>query len=66
MSSGEDVFVLRIALGRNEIETGGDVAEALRATADKIDTRRGGAFEPYRYGYVANASGRNVGEWEIQ
>jgi hypothetical protein len=58
-----DEFTLTITLGNDAMQTGGDVAEALREVAGRIDDRRGGLFEDS--GRIRDANGNTVGEWRV-
>jgi hypothetical protein len=63
MSDGTEVFELTIRLGNAEMQTGGDVADALRKLADRIDTRRGGVFQ--EVGVVRDVNGNTCGNWSV-
>jgi hypothetical protein len=58
-----DEFTLTIRLGNDAMQTGGDVAEALRKLADRIDTYRDGSFGAN--GRIMDANGNDVGEWMV-
>jgi hypothetical protein len=62
----EDTFVLKIQLGNEEMQSGIDVANALRSTAAENLNRISGKLAAGEYGYVIDANGNNVGSWEIQ
>jgi hypothetical protein len=51
-------FTLNIELGNEAMQTGEDVARALRAVAKKLD---GGADS----GRVQDENGNTVGEWDL-
>jgi hypothetical protein len=64
----EDTFVLKIQLGNDAMQSGFEVAAALRATANKIEKSPHGHTEMTTrdYGYVIDVNGNNVGSWEVQ
>jgi hypothetical protein len=55
-------FTLEIEMGNDSMQTGGDIADALRKIADDCDTRRGGKDES---GRIRDENGNTVGHWEI-
>ena len=76
-----DEFTLTIRLGNDAMQTGGDIAEALRKVADRIDARRFlqegdgpvydvtyGVLRDTRYDHnrIMDANGNAVGEWSIR
>lgn len=62
-----DTFRLTIELGNDAMQTGGDVADALRKLADQVDTRRGGQFNDgfAEGGNVRDDNGNTVGSWSV-
>jgi hypothetical protein len=57
-------FKLTIALGNDAMQSSYDIADALRATADKIEniyTIHSGST-----GKVIDANGNTVGQWEAE
>jgi hypothetical protein len=61
-------FTLKIELGNTAMQTGADVAEAVRGVADRLDGLYGyhRLEECAKDGYkVRDINGNTVGEWEI-
>lgn len=62
----EDTFLLRIALGNDAMQSGEDVAGALRALADVVGGHGFGPLDTCAYGVVRDLNGNTVGAWEVQ
>jgi hypothetical protein len=58
---GMDSFVLRIALGNDAMKDERDVAEALRAAADKVESR--GTPDYLGGSLILDGNGNTVGSW---
>ena len=56
-------FVLTIQLGNDAMQTGEDVARALRETATLIDY--GGVFSIPDGGRIYDENGNTIGSWEV-
>lgn len=56
-------FKLTIELGNDAMQTGGDIADALRGLAERIDTRRGGDLADS--GTVRDYNGNTVGTYDV-
>ena len=54
-------FTIEIDLGNDGVQTAEDIANILRATADKIDRVEVGAFKNIR-----DINGNTVGLWQVK
>ena len=60
-------FKLRITLGNDAMQTGHDVAEALRQTAAKLDDGSGyDGLEPFHHLNIKDLNGNVVGTYAVK
>ena len=57
-------FTLKIELGNDGVQSGDDMAAALRKAAAYF-TGCSGEFERGESGHIADATGNTVGSWEV-
>ena len=59
-------FVLTVDLENEAMQDQHDVAKALRAVADRLNTLGSSRFGPYGLeGKITDRNGNNVGRWEV-
>lgn len=58
-------FTLDIRLGNDAMQTGDDIAAALRIAADQVESAYDGDGKPSSKVLVWDANGNSVGLWEI-
>jgi len=62
-------FTLTITLGNDAMQTGADVAQALRAAAERLEDRYGFDYIDEWTGlgaFIYDANGNKVGRWGIE
>jgi len=62
-------FTLSVTLGNEAMQSGEDIAQALRSVADKLEALGGDPIEDMddydRSGRIADGNGNTVGRWSL-
>lgn len=61
-----DKFTLTIELGNEAMQTGADIATALREVADKMDSAYGHHAIEADNGRIRDLNGNTVGKWWVK